>query len=76
MSQLAMNGGKPVRDVQANPWPKWPVWDENEELVLTEEYAEAMDLVGMTVKGQLAYNTHGVRGIYSDGDFYTIMNDK
>ena len=36
MSKLAMNGGKPVRDVKVNPWPKWPVWDENEEKALLE----------------------------------------
>lgn len=36
MSKLAVNGGKPVRDVKTNPWPKWPVWDENEEKSLLE----------------------------------------
>ncbi|MHC4116464.1 MAG: DegT/DnrJ/EryC1/StrS family aminotransferase [Planctomycetota bacterium] len=36
MSKLAVNGGKPLRDVKANPWPKWPVWDENEEKGLIE----------------------------------------
>ena len=36
MSKLAVNGGKPLRDVKANPWPKWPFWDENEEKGLLE----------------------------------------
>ncbi|MHC4207465.1 MAG: DegT/DnrJ/EryC1/StrS family aminotransferase [Planctomycetota bacterium] len=36
MSKLAINGGKPVRDVKANPWPKWPVWDDKEEKGLLE----------------------------------------
>ena len=36
MSKLAINGGKPVRDVKANPWPKWPVWDKNDERSLLE----------------------------------------
>ena len=36
MSKLAINGGKPIRDVKANPWPKWPVWDENEEKALLD----------------------------------------
>jgi L-glutamine:2-deoxy-scyllo-inosose/3-amino-2,3-dideoxy-scyllo-inosose aminotransferase len=36
MSKLAINGGKPVRNVETNPWPKWPVWDENEEKALLE----------------------------------------
>jgi len=36
MSKLAINGGKPVRDAKAKPWPKWPVWDEKEEKGLLE----------------------------------------
>jgi hypothetical protein len=54
----------------------WGCWDENEKLVLTEDYAEAKDFAGKTVKGLLAYNTHGVKGIYSDGKFYTIVRDQ
>jgi len=36
MSKLAINGGKPLRDAKAKPWPKWPVWDEKEEKGLLE----------------------------------------
>jgi L-glutamine:2-deoxy-scyllo-inosose/3-amino-2,3-dideoxy-scyllo-inosose aminotransferase len=36
MAQLAILGGKPVRDTKINPWPKWPVWDENEEKALID----------------------------------------
>lgn len=36
MKTLAINGGSPVRDIKANPWPKWPVWDTNEEKALLE----------------------------------------
>ena len=36
MSKLAINGGKSVRDAKANPWPRWPVWDEREEKSLLE----------------------------------------
>jgi len=36
MSRLAVKGGKPVRDVRTNPWPKWPVWDKSEEHTLLE----------------------------------------
>jgi len=36
MSKLAVNGGKPLRDVKTNPWPKWPLWDEKEEKGLLE----------------------------------------
>ncbi|MCJ7449176.1 MAG: DegT/DnrJ/EryC1/StrS family aminotransferase [Bacteroidales bacterium] len=36
MEKLALLGGKPVRDIRVNPWPKWPVWDQNEEKALIE----------------------------------------
>lgn len=36
MKVLALSGGKPVRDVKTTPWPKWPVWDNNEEKALLE----------------------------------------
>lgn len=36
MSQLALKGGAPVRDVKTNPWPRWPVWDERDEKVLLD----------------------------------------
>jgi L-glutamine:2-deoxy-scyllo-inosose/3-amino-2,3-dideoxy-scyllo-inosose aminotransferase len=35
-NNLAINGGVPVRDTLKNPWPKWPVWDKNEEKALLE----------------------------------------
>ncbi|MHC4363377.1 MAG: hypothetical protein ACYSTZ_11155 [Planctomycetota bacterium] len=36
MSKLAVNGGKPLRNVKVDPWPRWPVWDEKEEKGLLE----------------------------------------
>ena len=36
MGKLAILGGSPIRDVKSNPWPKWPVWDKNEEKALIE----------------------------------------
>ncbi|UCC96971.1 MAG: DegT/DnrJ/EryC1/StrS family aminotransferase [Phycisphaerales bacterium] len=36
MSKLAIKGGKPLRDVKKNPWPTWPVWDQNEEKSLLD----------------------------------------
>ena len=36
MSILAINGGEPLRDAKAKPWPRWPVWDEKEEKCLLE----------------------------------------
>jgi len=36
VSKLAVKGGKPVRNIKRNPWPKWPVWDKSEEHTLLE----------------------------------------
>ncbi len=36
MGKLAINGGQPLRDININPWPKWPVWDDSEEKALLE----------------------------------------
>lgn len=36
MGQLALTGGKPIRNTQTTPWPAWPVWDKREEKVLLE----------------------------------------
>ncbi len=36
MKTLALHGGIPVRDAKEKPWPKWPVWDQNEEKALLE----------------------------------------
>ena len=36
MQKLAIQGGKPCRDITSNPWPKWPVWGKEEEVALIE----------------------------------------
>ncbi|MFH1716343.1 MAG: DegT/DnrJ/EryC1/StrS family aminotransferase, partial [Planctomycetota bacterium] len=36
MSKLAINGARAVRDVRSNPWPRWPIWGEQEKLSLIE----------------------------------------
>ncbi|RKN80779.1 DegT/DnrJ/EryC1/StrS family aminotransferase [Ulvibacterium marinum] len=36
MEKLAILGGKPCRDIEVRPWPKWPVWGKEEENALIE----------------------------------------
>jgi L-glutamine:2-deoxy-scyllo-inosose/3-amino-2,3-dideoxy-scyllo-inosose aminotransferase len=36
MTTLAVLGGIPMRDTKVNPWPKWPVWNQNEEKAILE----------------------------------------
>jgi hypothetical protein len=47
-------------------------WEEAHNLVVTEEFEEEKDDEGLAVMGRIAYNTHGVRGIFSRGSFYTL----
>ncbi len=36
MSKLAINGAKPLKDIESNPWPKWPIWGDEEKKQLIE----------------------------------------
>jgi hypothetical protein len=52
----------------------WGDWKEDAKLIVTEEYEEAKDVAGMEVMGRIAYNAHGVRGIYSQRRFFTLFD--
>jgi len=52
----------------------WGDWDEDEELLLTEEFEEARAVDGSPVNGRIAYNLLGRRGIYSSGGFYLFTD--
>lgn len=54
----------------------WGDWDEEEELLLTEEFEEAKAADGSPVNGRIAYNLHGLRGIYSSGNFYLFTDPR
>jgi len=51
----------------------WGHFDVTNELLLTEEFAVAIDSFGNCVKGTVAYNLHGIRGIFATGSFYTLI---
>jgi L-glutamine:2-deoxy-scyllo-inosose/3-amino-2,3-dideoxy-scyllo-inosose aminotransferase len=36
MGALALTGGNPVRNIEKNPWPKWPIWDKHDEKSLLD----------------------------------------
>ncbi len=36
MAVLAVKGGAPLRNLAENPWPKWPVWGEEEKKTLID----------------------------------------
>lgn len=50
----------------------WGEWEEKRGLVVTEEFGEEQDEDGQAVMGRMAYNTHGMLGIFSHGEFYTL----
>ena len=53
----------------------WGDWEEDAKLLVTEEFVEdAEDGNGREVMGRIAYNTHGMRGIYSRGKFFTLLD--
>ena len=54
----------------------WGDWDEEGELLLTEEFAEAQTVDGSPVNGRIAYNLLGLRGVYSSGDFYLFTDPR
>jgi hypothetical protein len=47
-------------------------WDEDDDLLLTEELVEAQNADGAPVNGRIAYNLSGTKGIYSSGNFYHL----
>ena len=52
----------------------WGDWQEDAKLIVTEEYEEAKDDDGMDIMGRIAYNSHGMRGIYSRRRFFTLYD--
>ena len=52
----------------------WGDWLEVEKLLMTYEFEEVQDLYGTESIGRISYNTHGVRGKYQAGKFYTLFH--
>lgn len=50
MGKLALNGGKPVRDINKKPWPKWPIFGEEERKNLLEVFESGKWWYGEKVK--------------------------
>jgi hypothetical protein len=51
----------------------WGDWLEDEKLLQSHEFEEVLDLQGRTCTGRITYNTHGVRGKFTGGIFYTLF---
>lgn len=54
----------------------WGEWKQEAELLLTFEFEEGKDDKGVAVMGRIAYNIHGIKGIYSQGKFYTVLDEE
>ena len=56
----------------------WGEWKQDIELLLTFEFEEGKDNHGQPVKGRIGYNTHGIKGIYSQEKtaLYTLVDEE
>jgi hypothetical protein len=50
----------------------WGDWHHDQKLLLTYEFKVVQDLRGMPGICRIAYNSHGVRGAFETGKFYTL----
>ena len=53
----------------------WGFFDDLNGLMLTEQFEKATECTGNHVMGTLAYNRHGVKGIYARNYFYTLQEE-
>jgi len=51
----------------------WGDWQEDEKLVLTYDFQEVKGLRGTPAIARIAYNVHGMRGVWEGGKFYTLF---
>jgi hypothetical protein len=52
----------------------WGDWEESNKLVLSEFLEEGENRDGTVISGRRAYNTDGVKGIYSQGRFFRFTD--
>lgn len=72
MGILTVWGNKSIASIDTGNGTVWGDWKRDDQLVLTLDIEAAADNDGNVVRGRIAYNSHGIKGIYSDGRFYTI----
>ena len=54
----------------------WGEWKQEIELLLTFEFEEGKDDEGVPVMGRIGYNIHGIKGIYSQGELFTLLDEE
>ncbi len=54
----------------------WGKWDDADKILLTEDFETAEERDGSMIRGRIAYNGHGIRGIYAQGKFYRLIDDR
>ena len=65
---------KEMAAVETGDGSVWGDWDEDEELLTTEELEKGEDAEGSVILGRKAYNIYGHCGIYAAGKFYTLVD--
>jgi hypothetical protein len=64
---------KEIAAIETSDGSIWGDWDDDEELLLTEEIETAQDIEESTIIGRRAYNIYGICGIYALGRFYSLV---
>ena len=67
---------KDIAAIEASDGSIWGDWDDDEELLLTEEIETAQEIEGYTIIGRRAYNIYGICGIYASGRFYSLVDSE
>jgi len=71
---LAIWHNKGVACISTDSIRLWGEWEEKHHLVLSEELEVGEEMDGAVIMGRVAYNTDGVRGIYSQGKFFRQLD--
>ena len=66
---------KEIAAIETSEGSVWGDWDEDEELLLTEEFEKAQDVDDSIIMGRRAYNLYGISGIYASGRFYSLVDE-
>ena len=69
---LAIWRNKGVACLNTGSKTVWGNWEEAEKTFMTEDFEAGLDVKGDPITGRIAYNAHGIRGIYTQGSFYRL----
>jgi len=72
---LTIWDNRPIACLDTGFGAVWGAWDRDRQVLVTDDAMEAEGDGGAVIRGKTAYNSHGVKGIFSGGIFHTISAD-